>query len=352
MGLKPEFRVVANDNDITAAIVDRLSTLELTDETGLTSDTVTIVLADTDPARPIKKPPTGAELDVFMGYDGNVRHMGLFVVDEIGIEGWPLTLSIRGRASPYDGTPKGKTDFQTQKSRSWPDGTTIGAMVSKMAKEHGMEAAVSSELASVQLPHIDQTAESDISFLARIARRYDAIAKPAGGKLIFAKRGDSKSASGLDLPSVTLTPGDVSRFEYSECMRESPGTVVAFWHDKRQAKRHEITVGKGDPVKRLRFGFKNEAMARAAAEAELARRARAEIRLDIDLPGNELLSSEATVILEGDFPPDVAGEWLATRVRHRFTKRGFVSSVECERPNSNKDVEEATSTGVEDNEGP
>ena len=352
MGLKPEFRVVANDNDITDTIVERLSTLELTDETGLTSDIVTIVLADTDPARPIKKPPTGAELDVFLGYDGNVRHMGMFVVDEIGIEGWPLKMSIRGRASPYEGTPKGKTDFQTQKTRSWPDNTTIGAMVSKIAKEHGMEAAVSPSLASVQLPHIDQTAESDISFLSRVARKYDAIAKPAGGKLIFAKRGDSKSVSGLDLPRVTVQPSDVSRFEYSECMRESPGTVVAFWHDRRGAKRHEVTVGKGDPVKRLRFGFKNEAMAKAAAEAELGRRARGEIKLEIDLPGNELLSAEATVILEGGFPPDVAGEWLATRVRHRFTKGGFTSSVECERPNSNKDVEEATSSGVEESEDP
>ena len=66
---------------------------------------------------------------------------------------------------------KGKRDFQTQKTRSWPVNTTIGAMVSKMAGEHGMTPATSPELANVQLPHIDQSAESDINLLVRLAKR-------------------------------------------------------------------------------------------------------------------------------------------------------------------------------------
>jgi phage protein D len=343
VGLKPEFRVVVNDKDITAAIDERFSSLTLTDETGLTSDTVEIVLADTDPLRPIKKPPTGAELEVFLGYDGTTRRMGLFVVDEIELEGWPQRMTIRGRASPYDGTPKGKTDFQTQKTHSWPTNTTIGAMVSKMAKDHGMEASVSKSLASVKLPHIDQTGESDISFLSRLAKKYDAIAKPAGGKLLFVKRGDSKNASGQDMASVTIAPGDLTSYSYSERTRESPGTVVAFWHEKGVAKHHEVIVGKGDPVKRMRFGFKDAGMARSAAEAELARRARGEISLELSMAGNENLSAEATVTVGPEFRAEMAGDWLATRVTHRFTKRSFVSSVECERPNSNKDVQESIS---------
>ncbi|WP_441253575.1 phage late control D family protein [Bradyrhizobium sp. 613_E4_N2_2] len=306
------------------------------------------MLADTDPLRPIKKPPTGAELEVFIGYDGTTRRMGMFVVDEIELEGWPQTMTIRARASTYEGTPKGKTDFQTQKTHSWPAGTTIGAMVSKMAKDHGMESAVSPSLASVQLPHIDQTAESDISFLVRLARKYDAIAKPAGGKLLFVKRGDSKSASGADMPAVTVVPSDLKGFSYSERTRESPGTVVAFWHDKGKAKHHEVIVGKGDPVKRLRFGFKNEDMAKSAAEAELSRRARGEISLELTLPGDENLSAEATVVLGDEFRAELAGEWLATRVVHRLTKKSWTTTVECERPNSNKDVQDATSGGATD----
>ncbi|XHF80608.1 hypothetical protein R3J30_02130 [Xylella fastidiosa subsp. multiplex] len=50
-----------------------------------------------------------------------------------------------------------------------------------MAAEHGMTWAISPSLTGVALPHIDQTEESDINVLLRLAQRYDAIAKPAGG---------------------------------------------------------------------------------------------------------------------------------------------------------------------------
>ena len=80
LNIAPAFRILANSEDITAAIRDRFKSMRLTDETGTTSDTVEITLADHDPANPIAVPPTGAELEVFIGYDDQAQRMGLFVV--------------------------------------------------------------------------------------------------------------------------------------------------------------------------------------------------------------------------------------------------------------------------------
>ena len=198
MGLKyaPIWRITANDNDVTAALASRFNSLTITDETGFNSDTMEVVISDTDVNNPVKIPPTGAELQVWIGYNdpqggSSLTNKGLFVCSEVELNDCPGRMTIRSHAAPYDGTPNGKTDFQTQKTRSWPSGTTIGAMVTQMASEHGMTGVTSPELQSVQLPHIDQAAESDINLLIRLAKRYDAIAKPAGGKLIFAKRGNA-----------------------------------------------------------------------------------------------------------------------------------------------------------------
>lgn len=352
MGLsyRPSWRVTANDKDITAALAERFVGLSLSDETGFNSDTFEVTVSDGDPDNPVKIPPRGAELQVWMGFNDVLTPKGLFVCNEVELTDAPATMTIRAHAAPYEGTPKGKRDFQTQKTRSWPVNTTIGAMVSKMAGEHGMTPATSPELADVKLPHIDQSAESDINLLVRLAKRYDAIAKPAGGKLIFAKRGNSKTVSGADLPNVTITRANVKpnslRLMISE--RESAGTVVAFYRDNRTAARHQVSVGSGDPVKRIRAGFKNAAMAAAAVEAELAKRARGEWKLSFAVKGRPDITAETNLTMDNTFRDGIAGDWLVTRVKHRIGPDGFTSDVEAEKPNSDPDVEDATDGDVTD----
>jgi phage protein D len=328
--IAPAFRVSANSKDITDAIADRLISLRLTDELGFQSDMLEIRLADHDQDKPIQKPPKGAELEVWLGYDGNVQRMGLFVADEIERGGWPRYMTIRARAAVYDKTPKGKTDLQTQKVRSWPDKTKLGDMVQKIAKEHGMEAVVAKSLASVTLPHLDQTEESDISFLVRVTRQYDAVVKPAGGKLVLAKRGES------DLPSVSLDAIACTSFHLVESAREASGTVVAYWHNKKSAKRIEVKVGSGDPVKRLRHFYPTEDAAKAAAQGDMDRRQRAEAKLSLTMPGNPNVQAEGKLSL-ASFGDGIDGEWLVVRVEHELDPRaGYSCHVSAEKP---KDAE-------------
>jgi uncharacterized protein len=346
----PKFKIEANDKDITALIASRFSSLRLTDETGFNSDTLEVVLSDTDDMRPVKIPPTGAELRLWIWYgDAHPVDKGLFVCNEVELSGWPATITLRANAAPYDGTPKGKLDFQTQKSRSWPAGTTLGAMVGKMAAEHGMKGVTSPELTGVVLPHIDQSDESDINLLIRLARRYDAIVKPGGGKLIFAKRGNAKKVSGADMHTLTLRRSDVSNYRMTLARRDSAGTVVAFYRDNRTASRHQVSIGSGDPVRRLRMGFKNAVMATAAVKAEIARRARGETRLSVSMPGRPDMTAETNLAMGNDFRDGIAGDWLVTRVEHSITKGGgYTCSVDAEKPNSDPDVEDATSGDVID----
>lgn len=335
--IAPAFRITANDSDVTSAILSRFKWLRITDESGLQSDLLEIGLADHDPTQPIKIPPTGAELRVWLGYDGKpTTDKGLFVCDEIELQGPPDEMVLRARAATYDQTPKGKTDLQTQKVRDWPNGTKLGAMVTKIAKEHGMQAVVAASLASITLPHLAQTDESDLSFLVRVLRNYDTLVKPQAGKLIVAKRGDAKDAGGNDMPPIVVNRLQTSHHNMTKARREKPGTVVAYWHATKTAKRVEVNVGEGDPVTRIRHYFPTQAAAQQAAQAALDKRVRGEHKLRFSMVGDPALTAERPLTVTG-FRDGINGDWIIKRVEHHIDSSGYRCEVEAEKPNGTTD---------------
>lgn len=334
-GIAPAFRVFANGVDATVKINERLVSLTITDGVGFEADMMEITLADDEPSDPIQVPETGAEIEIYLGYDNWSQRMGLFVVDEIELSGWPCEMAIRGRAAPYDESKGGKSGLQTQKTRSWPKGTKLGDMLKKIANEHKLEPAISDSLKNIPLPHIDQADESDINLLLRIGRKYDAVTKPSGGKLVMTKRGEGKTASGEEMPTVTLLASDCTAFRMTQSRRESAGTVVAYWHATKTSRRNEIKVGEGEPVRRLKYYFPTDAMALEAARAELNRRRRGESKVAVSMPGDPSLSAECKLSLVG-FREDVDGDWLINRVTHRLDESGYSCDIEAEKPNEDK----------------
>jgi phage protein D len=332
--VQPQFRLVANTKDITSIVADRLVSMRMRDETGNTSDMLEFVLADNLPSKPIAMPETGAALTLSLGYDSKLTNMGSFIVDELAWEGPPDRMIIRARSAAYDMGNDGAYHLQTHKVRSWKAGTTIGAMVMKVAKEHGMTGVVASSLANIGLPHVDQQDESDLNMLLRIAKKYDAVVKPSGNHLVMAKRGEFKSATGQTLTPVTINKSDCDHYHYSQQKRDSAGSVVAYWHSTKTAKRNIITVGSGEPVRRIKQYFQTQAEAVAAAKAELSKRSRAMQTMHIILGGNPALGAECKVTLTG-FRVDLPTTWIAKTVEHILDPdAGYICDVELEQPDA------------------
>ena len=144
---------------------------------------------------------------------------------------------------------------------------------------------------------------------------------------------------------MILAPGDVSRFRVVMSKRETAGMVVAYWHAVKSAKRHEVKVGQGEPVQRLKMYYPTQEMALAAARSELDRRERRKVTVSITLPGRTDLVAEGRVILAG-FRDGVNGEWSITRAEHSLDGNGFTTTVEAEQPNDSivPDVEDSPDT--------
>jgi phage protein D len=329
MDFRPYFRVTVDGKDISGVLAPRLVSLRVTDGAGVQSDTVEIRLSDMNLLQRISEPRAGAEIEVWLGFPLSLSYMGLFVADTIETGGPPDTVTITGTASVNGETTSGKTALTDQKKRSWPEGTTIGAMVEKIASEHGLIAMVSESLRAEALPHIDQIDESDINLLSRIARDFDAIAKPGNGRLIMTRRGESLTASGQPLPVVRVDKSSVTEWRYRNSLRERVGRVIATTQDLEAGQSVEVEAGQGEPALRLRRRFPDKVTARKTAASELKRLGRAGRSLSITMPGNSDIVAEARLSASG-FRSYIDGEWLVSRATHILDSGGYRTAITAE----------------------
>lgn len=320
---RPICRLVVDGRDITAAIEQRLVSIDLTDNRGMEADQLDVVLSDHDGLLAI--PPRGAVLRLWLGWsDTGLVDKGSFTVDETEHSGAPDTLSIRARSADLRGGLKAKRE------RSW-HATTVGAVVSAIAAAYGLSAVVSAALSVIDVLHLDQANESDANLLTRLGQEHDAIATIKAGHLLFMPAGKSTTASGLALPHVTLTRRDGDQHRFLQADRDSYTGVKAYYYEVNSAEKKEAIAGGGDNLKELRHSYTDQASALRAARAEWRRLQRGTATLSYTLAkGRPELIPDQTYSLVGIKAEITEQVWLGGNIRHSFSPESFTTSLELE----------------------
>ncbi|MGE4296922.1 MAG: contractile injection system protein, VgrG/Pvc8 family [Desulfovibrionaceae bacterium] len=313
--MRPIFSIVADSSDVTARFRDRLVRLVVTDKAGVSADTVEIAVDNREGK--VSAPRVGVVLAVSLGYQATGLHMvGTYAVDELSESGWPRTLTIRGTAADMRSTMK------QMRTRSWDD-ASLRKVVADIAAAHGLTPKVAASLADIRIAHLDQTEESDMQLLTRLSKDYGAVAKPAGGYLLFTPRGEAVSAGGKAMPAVAVAAKQIQSFEVTASGRSKYATVVAAWQDVAAGQRREVSVGSGDPVFKLPGCYPDEARARAAAKSKLEACERGTGTLELTMEGNPSLVAEARLTVSG-LGVLADGTWIIEQVRHELgDKNGY-----------------------------
>lgn len=320
-------RVVATAKtaqDISIKIQDRLESLTLTDNRGLEADELDITLSDHDNALAI--PKRGATLKLSLGWaDKELINKGTFTVDEVEHSGTPDKLTIKARSADFN------DNIHAKKATSY-HAKTLGEIVATIAKAHALMPKVTKELASINIAHVDQTDESDLNLLSRLAKDYDAIVTVKSGYLMLFKAGQATTVSGKLIPSITLTRNDGDQHRYSIVERESGYTgVKAYWSNKKGAKRQEVIVGKDDKLKTLRTTYKSETEAKHAAQAELNRSKRNGATFSLTLAlGKPEVTPETPIVLKGWKAEIDSQKWLVIKAIHSLSGSGLTTGLELE----------------------
>lgn len=193
----PGFSIIIEGKDVTTVLDARLMSLTLTDNRGFEADQLDLELDDSDGQ--IVLPRRGAIIQFALGWKGQpLFPKGAFTVDEIEHSGAPDRLTIRARSADFRET------LNTRREKSWHQ-TTVGEVVKEIAGRHKLKMALGKDLLDKPVDHLDQTNESDASFLMKLARQYGAIASVKDGNLLFIRQGQGRTASGKPLPVITIT---------------------------------------------------------------------------------------------------------------------------------------------------
>ncbi|MDC9622748.1 phage late control D family protein [Xenorhabdus sp. XENO-7] len=352
----PVYVLSADDKNINALIQNRLISLNLADNRGFETDQLDIELDDSDGQ--LSLPRRGIELSLHLGWQGEpLIHKGKFIVDEIEYSGAPDKITIRARSADFRAT------LNISREESYHQ-KTVSDIVRTLAQRNNLQPEIDKTLAEINLSHIDQTNESDGSFLTRLAKQEGAIATVKNGCLLFIRQGQNKAASGQALPAVILTRQSGDGYRFSLADRGAYTGVSASWLNTREPKKKEnVTVkrrrrkpSKANPQKKdekkgdylagsegnvlvLKHTYAYKSNAERAAKAEWEKIQRGVASFSIQLAkGRPELFPEMKVQVSGFKPQIDAADWTLVTVTHTLNDSGLISSLELEVKISDADM--------------
>lgn len=319
----PDYRLVVNGQDITAKVNPRLINLTLSEGREGAADTLELTLADHDGQ--LALPRKGATIELQLGWRGQpLVDKGSFEVDEVEHSGAPDQISIKARSADL------KRKLRQRTEKSWHD-TTVGAIVQEIAARHGLAPRVGGALAATRVEHIDQTNESDLHFLSRLAKQHDAVATVKKGHLLFLPINGTKTSGGAALGGMRIARASGDQHRYHSAERGAYSGVRAYWSDRNQAEKRSVLVGSEEDEKRLKdtYGSEADAMAAARSEQQRVERGKATFEMTLALGRPELMPQTPVTVtgfkLEIDATP-----WLVVKLTHTLGDQGLTTRLELE----------------------
>lgn len=344
---RPAFHLTI-DGATSTNLDARLMSLTHTDNRGFEADRVELTIDDSDGM--VAMPARGAKISVAFGWQGEpLVSKGLFTVDEISHQGPPDRLVVTARSADF------RDDFNVKREYSWHN-VTVGDVVSAIAGRYNLKPAVSVSLKDIGIDHADQTSESDISFLTRMAQMLGAVTTVKNGCLLFIVPGRGVSASGRVLPAVMITRASGDSHSFRVADRDAYTGVQAYWLDLNFGKKKPTTVKRrrkkkktvktapasskkeGDYVEGaegnvfvMRQTYKTERAARRAAAAKWNALQRGAAEFNITLArGRADLFPDLHANVSGFKPTIDAADWVIKQVNNTIDDNGFITGLELE----------------------
>ncbi|AZV25598.1 phage tail protein [Pseudomonas syringae] len=312
-GFTPTIEIYGAHKDL---LNQRLISWEHIDAAGMESDQLTLVL-DLEGLEGL--PSLGGTIGLRVGYlETGLVEKGQFKITRLTPTLFPLRLTLVATAAPFSG--KDETGFKERRTASHGP-TTLGGLFRKLVESHGFSPRVDPELALIRIAHVDQSNETDMSFITRLAKKYDAVAKPFNDLYVLAKPAQLKNLSGQVIPDVRLSvthnnrPGDhafISATLEETARTQNQGCKVCCW-DANAGKQVEVKTGSA-PYKIIRQKQASVEEAKAIGEAEVRKMLREKYKLKVTCPGDPLLVAEGLLVLDDTWPDFMRGRWSIEKV--------------------------------------
>lgn len=328
----PRAELTVNGRAVASLFNERLVSVTIIDKEGVSSDSIRCELNDGNPFAAI--PEKGDAITARLGFlETGLAEFGPYTIDDPEIQCLPYKMLISGRGTNI------RDDAKQHRSRHW-DRQSVGEIVSEIAADLGLQASIDSEIGAHVYEWFGQQDESDLHVLERLARRHDALFSIKGDRVVFARKGSGKAASGGALTAVVATPDNIvegtCRVTYDN--RKRYRKVRARVQDRNQAKLLELEV-ESDPDGTADYTmpepFADEGEARRAAGAKAQGLKSETMRTRVTLNGDPTIRAGASFQYRSVRPGVDGILFIIESATHRLSKAGYVVEVDAKlRPSS------------------
>ncbi|TKX29527.1 phage late control D family protein [Campylobacter estrildidarum] len=261
---KPNFKLIANNKNITQKISLNLISLSFDDKAKDESDEISLSLNGL-----YARAPFGDKLELWLGFDDKLFKCGTFSINSFSKNYSTKSTDIKATAINFASNVKNK------KSRTWQN-TNLGDIALKIAKENNLKVKTNSA-GKIYIKHELQNNVSDIEFIYMLCAKYGFLACVKEQTLIIIEqkqaaqegiKGGSKQEGGI---KYTLDISELSDLSISIKNRNDYTGVKLSYQDIDQGCVKSVLSGsdKGTIYELKIGGVKNESEALNLANAKL-----------------------------------------------------------------------------------
>lgn len=309
--------------DNAEELQQRLISWRITDDNGTISDRASLTF-HADGLSFI--PASGSEYSFWV--QGEAR--GKWQVSAITEHFEPNKLEVQ--LSPAKFTTKDPTAWREPRKRTFPP-ATVGDVVNSVMSSHGYTVRVDPELANVKTDHLNQTEETDVAFIVRLAKRYDAVAKPFNGLYVFGLKGNINKLTDVNKPVAKITPAILVRGtgKLAHPTSIKYAGAKASYRVSETGENAEVVVGDA-PYTFIKELFISPEEARANAMVRLQELARNGQEFTATIQGTSGFWSEGVMVLEGFNNPRAKGNWSLDTVTLSGSQTSYTIQIKATRP--------------------
>ena len=293
--IHPNYQILVNNEDVTNSVREHFIALQITDNDKDDADELMLTLS-----AKFKRPSYQDKIKVFLGYSNNLKFAGLFFVQTTNVRD-NRQLTIKATGVNFNGDLKEKRNLTYPPGPLSAEKITLASVVKEIASRHGLEVKTDMNIGE----RFEQINESDLHFLNRLAKEYDAIFNIKNNTLYF------MSKSG-EVPSITIDINKCSSSDITYSNKTLYKSCKAIYHNTKLNKKVEVITGSGKPqlIKEGQWQNNNEAL--LAAKNALTRANKSNVDGNLTTRGQVVFAASKLTLDDEVFE--------ITRVTHNLSK--------------------------------
>lgn len=243
---------------------------------------------------------------------------GKFCLDDLSFSGPELICTIGGVS-----VPEGNAFRSTERSKTWKK-ATLKEVGAEIAKKYHLKLQYTG--GTIKLGTIEQSNESDSSFLKKICQDYGMAIKIYSGKIVIYDKGSFEARS----PVATLKPADLQDWSYNTTLIGTYTGASITYTSGKDDKEMKCVVGSGKRMLNINEKVESlqeaqiKACARVNAENEKA------VTMSVTIMANNRIAAGSTVNIKGLY--QLSGKYFVDKVTHIISPDGaYTMALELHR---------------------